>query len=368
MTLRTIIQSTTTFLGERFPTEKMTYHAMVEKKDVPVHHLHWAYFMGGLALFFFLIQVVTGLLLLFYYEPTVSDAHASVQFISEHVPNGAFIRNLHAWSSSAMILCVLLHLITSFAMKAFAKPREITWLVGVLLLFITFVFGFTGYLLPWNQIAVNATKVVLQSIEMLGTLLPASLEHLPTMLRMAIQGEASVGQVTLSRFFAIHVLILPLALGVLLAVHLLSVQLHGMSQGVDGTITKKERFFPFFILKDFTVWVVVLLALFIVARCLPFDSFLPYPLTRPYNAVGSTPEGIIPEWYFFFVYYPLELLPFWMIVVGMTVAVLLLFLTPWVFRNVRRKILMVYALIGTAYFFVSTVFGEAIYTLLKGGH
>lgn len=365
--LNTIIRAVSGFVLERFPPEKLNYHSMIEKKEVPVHRMHWAYYMGGLALFFFIIQVVTGLLLIFYYQPTVSDAHASVQFLTEHVPNGALIRNMHAWSASCMILLVLLHLLTSFAMKAFGKPREVTWLAGVLLLFVTFVFGFSGYLLPWNQIAVNATKVVLQSLDLVGNLLPKAIAHFPTMLRMAIQGEPSVGQMTLSRFYVIHVLILPIALAALLAVHLLSVQLHGMSPGVDQPAKKQEKFFPFFILKDLAVWAIAFLLLYIVARSLPFDAFVSYPLTRPYNALGSTPDGIKPEWYFFFVYYPLEMLPFWVIALAMMMLVLALFMVPWMFQKTPRRWLHILASVGACYLIISTVFGETIYHLLKGG-
>src|SRR5215208_3168549 len=103
MTLRETFQKTRAYLAERFPVEKMNFTSMVVKKKVPVHRLSWGYYMGGLALFFFIVQVITGLMLLFYYQPTVSDAHASVEFITSDVPGGALIRNIHAWCSSLMI-------------------------------------------------------------------------------------------------------------------------------------------------------------------------------------------------------------------------------------------------------------------------
>ncbi|MEI8346976.1 MAG: cytochrome b N-terminal domain-containing protein, partial [Pseudomonadota bacterium] len=189
-----LINKIISIVQERFPVEKMSFNTLVMKKEVPLHQLSWAYYFGGLALFFFIIQVATGSFLLFYYEPTVSDAHASVEFITKFVPSGALIRNMHAWSSSLMILFVLCHLITSFGMKAFAKPRELTWLSGVLLLLIVFGLGFSGYLLPWNQIAVNATKVGLQTIEFVGDYLPAFLSDLPVKMREIIQGGPTVGQ------------------------------------------------------------------------------------------------------------------------------------------------------------------------------
>lgn len=355
------------YLAERFPLEKMSFRSLVEKKDVPVHRMSWAYYLGGLALFFFLIQLVTGLMLLFYYEPTVSDAHASVEHITRHVAGGALARNLHTWAASGMILTVILHLLTTFAMKAFARPREMTWISGVVLLLVVYAFGFTGYLLPWHQIAVNATKVGLASIEEMGAYLPGAMAEMPGRVKELIQGGPAVGQATLSRFYAIHVVILPLLTLALIGAHLVSVQLHGMSQGVDKPSARTERFFPFFVLKDFSLWGVVFLAVFVVALVLPFEAFFTYPLFEAYDSLGSTPDGIKPEWYFFFVYYPLELLPFWVIAVGSGIAVALLFAVPWVFRRTSRRMLRILAVAAALYFAIMTIFGQAIYEAFRGG-
>jgi len=355
------------FVKERFPVDKMNFHYMVEKKEVPVHSMSWGYYTGGLTLFFFIIQVITGLLLLFYYQPTVSDAYASVEFISKYVSGGALIRNLHTWSSSCMIFFAMVHLITAFAMKSFEKPRELTWIMGVLLLLITFTFGFTGYLLPWNQIAVNASKVGLQSIEAAGQYLPGALSKLPHTVIEIFQGEATVGQSTLGRFYAMHVVLLPLALIALLGAHLLQVQIHGMSQGVDVPAKKTEKFFPVFFFKDITLWTSVFLILFIVASIIPFDAFLPFPLLEPYNALGSTPAGIKPEWYFYFVYYPLEMLPFWVILLGSLIVMGVLIFTPWIFKGTSRKTLKLIAGAATAYLVIMTLFGDKILHIVKPG-
>ncbi len=355
------------FIAERFPIEKINVKYMLGEKTVPAHKMSWAYYLGGITLFLFLIQVVTGLMLLFYYQPTVNDAYESVQYITEVVPGGHIIRNLHAWSASAMIFCVLAHLVTTFAMKSFAKPREITWLVGMTMLLITFGFGFSGYLLPWHQIAVNATKIGLQSIEALGQYLPASLAHLPTYLKEIIQGEATVGQATLSRFFVLHVVVLPLLVMGLLAIHLFSVQLHGMNKGIPGEVTKTEKFFPFFVIKDFSMWGIVFFILFILALCLPFDAFFSFPLLEPYNARGSTPDGIKPEWYFYMVYYPLEMLPYWLVMLLVNGGIVVLFLAPWIFKNTSIKVLRVLAIAFALYFGIITLFGDVIYHFVKGG-
>lgn len=355
------------FIAERFPVEKITIDHMVNKKVVPVHKLSWAYYLGGITLFLLLVQVVTGLMLLFYYQPTVNDAYESVQYISHEVPGGQIIRNLHAWSASGMIFMVILHLITTFGMKAFAKPREITWMVGVALLLITFGFGFSGYLLPWNQIAVNATKIGLQSIEAIGQYLPASLQHIPTYIRETIQGEATVGQATLSRFFVLHVVVLPLLTFGLIGLHLFGVQLHGMSKGIPGDVTKFEKFFPTFVMKDFSTWGVVFFIVFVLAVCLPFDAFFSFPLMDPYNARGSTPDGIKPEWYFYMMYYPLELLPYWLVMAVMNGGIIVLLLAPWIFKNTSIKVMRILAIGFALYFGIITLFGDVIYHLVKGG-
>ncbi len=366
MKLLDVARITAEFARDRFPLEKLNAESMLTKKEVPVHRMSWAYYLGGLALFFFLVQVVTGLMLLFYYQPTVSDAHASVEYISQHVSSGALVRNLHAWSSSAMILTVIVHVLTTFAMKAFAKPRELTWVSGVGLALLVFSFGFTGYLLPWNQIAVNATKVGLQSIEAIGQYLPGEMATWPKYVRETIQGEAAVGQATLSRFYALHVILLPLLVAGLLGLHLFQVQIHGMSHGVDTEHVKREKFFPFFVIKDLSVWGVAFLILFVLGLCLPFESFFAYPLMEPFDPLGSTPEGIKPEWYFYFVYYPLELLPYWVVMLAMTALVGGLFLAPWILRGSNRRTLRAIAIAAAIYFVVVTLFGQQIYEIFKG--
>ncbi|GAB4239788.1 MAG: hypothetical protein Kow00109_14690 [Acidobacteriota bacterium] len=354
-------------LAERLPLEKLSFRALVEGKYVPLHRWTWAYYLGGLTLFFFAVQVATGLLLLFYYEPTVSGAHASVEYLTEHVTGGFLIRNLHTWSASLMILCLFLHLLTTFAMKAFERPRELTWLVGVGLLLVAFLFGFTGYLLPWHKLAVNATKVGLQSIEQVGELLPAAFSDWPRRIRETLQGEAAVGQATLSRFYSLHVVVLPLVSFLLIGIHLLGVQLHGLSPGVDEPAKKQIRFFPFFLLHDFRVWGAAFFIVFVLGLCLPFESFYSYPLFEPYDPLGSTPDGIKPEWYFYFLYYPLELLPFWVVQLGVIFLLITLLGAPWIFRGASRRTLRATAWAAFVYLFVITVFGGWIYELFRGG-
>ena len=127
-------------------------------KTVPVHSATIWYYFGGITLFLFLIQVVTGILLLFYYRPTTAEAYESVQFIMTKVEFGWLIRSVHSWSANLMILAAFIHMFSVVFLHAYRKPRELTWLSGIALLGLALAFGFSGYLLPWNKVSYFATK------------------------------------------------------------------------------------------------------------------------------------------------------------------------------------------------------------------
>src|SRR5918994_4281918 len=133
--------------------------AIARKKEVPLHrHSVWYYF-GGMTLFLFAVQVATGILLLLYYRPSAENAFESVQFIMTDVEFGWLIRSIHSWSANLMILTLFIHMFSVYFMTAYNRPRELTWLSGVVLLLISVGFGFSGYLLPWNEVSFFATKV-----------------------------------------------------------------------------------------------------------------------------------------------------------------------------------------------------------------
>ena len=131
----------------------------MKKKEVPQHRLSFWYYFGGLTLFFFIIQILTGLLLLQYYKPTGTEAFTSFVFIQKEVPFGWLIRQIHAWSANLMILMAFIHMFRTFFMKSYRKPRELMWVSGFVLLVLSLGFGFTGYLLPWNELAFLGTSV-----------------------------------------------------------------------------------------------------------------------------------------------------------------------------------------------------------------
>lgn len=351
-------------LKERFPPEKITFENFVLKKEVPIHKSSWIYYLGGITMFCFLVQIITGLLLLPYYQPTIVNAYQSIEYLNYFVPNGFLVRNLHAWAGSFMIFFAIIHLLTVFATKSYEKPRELTWTSGVLLLLITLAFGFTGYLLPWHQIAVNATKVAMEILQSSTSFLPGIFRYPGKFLAYTISGGPIITQTTLSRFFALHVVILPFIFFGLVALHLFLVQLHGMNKE-SFRVEKYEKFFPNFFIKDLAVWLFLFLILLIISQALPYDSFLSYPLKAPYIENSATPSGIKPEWYFLFLYYPLEVLPKTFVILTSLIILITITLTPRLFRRLSVKVHTMIAIFVFVYLLVSTVWGGDIVQIIR---
>ena len=145
------LKSSKQWLDERVGIKEI--RDFLADKRVPVHSGTIWYFFGGITLFLFVIQVVTGVLLLLYYRPTTTEAFESVQFIMTRVHFGWLIRSIHSWSANLMVLSAMTHMFSVFFLRAYRRPRELTWLSGMALLFLTLAFGFSGYLLPWNTLA-----------------------------------------------------------------------------------------------------------------------------------------------------------------------------------------------------------------------
>ncbi len=179
------------------------------------------YCLGGTAFLCFLILVITGMFLAMYYKPTPDEAYKSVEHIMTEVPMGSLIRSLHHWTANTMIAAVMLHMIRVFFMGAYKKPRELNWVVGVLLFLTATTFGFSGYLLPWDQLAYWATKI--------GTGIAGSIPFVGKYISLILVGGSDISAETLSRFYALHVLILPAIIITLLAIHFTMVRIQGIS-------------------------------------------------------------------------------------------------------------------------------------------
>lgn len=192
----------------------------VFQKIAPAHLTFWACF-GGISFFLFICQVVTGSLLMIYYQPTISEAHASVTMIMNEVPFGWLIRGTHSWGSNLMIVTIIIHMVKIYVSGIYKAPRELNWVNGVILFLLTLSLSFTGYLLPWTQLAYWATVV--------GTETPAAIPVIGEYIRYGLRGGEEVGQATLTRFFAIHVMVLPIITGGFILLHLLQIRRQGIS-------------------------------------------------------------------------------------------------------------------------------------------
>jgi cytochrome b6 len=206
---------------------------LAAKKEVPIHRYTIYYYLGGMALFLFLVQVATGILLLLYYRPSAAEAFESVQYIMAEVPFGWLIRSIHSWGANIFVGVVVLHMVSVFFLKAYRAPREMTWISGALLLFLALAFGFSGYLLPWNTLAYFATKV--------GTDVPAQLPGIGPLLSRILRGGSDVTGATLSRFYGIHVAILPAVTTLLLGVHLFLVRRRARACRLGSSARPKPR-------------------------------------------------------------------------------------------------------------------------------
>jgi quinol-cytochrome oxidoreductase complex cytochrome b subunit len=292
-------------VGEWF-NERLDWNALVAplcKKTVPRHRLSYWYFLGGITLFLFTIQVVTGILLLLYYRPGANEAFESVQYIMTQVQFGWLLRSIHSWSANLMIFTAMAHMFSVLLLKAYRKPRELTWISGVILLFLVLGFGFSGYLLPWNTLAYFATKV--------GTEITAQVPILGKPLMIFLRGGEEVTGATLTRFFGFHVAVLPGLATLLVLVHILLVQRFGISvppkvegEWIVNPAAKREmKFFPNFALRELMAWYVALGVLGALAALFPWN------LGVKADPFAPAPAGIKPEWYFLFMFQTLKLIP-----------------------------------------------------------
>lgn len=286
------------WLDERYQIHKIEEFA--KKKSVPKFRETIWYYFGGIALLLFIVQVVSGILLLMYYKGTEDLAYESVQYISTKINFGWLIRSVHSWSANLMVLAVVIHMFSVYFLKAYRKPRELTWYSGILLLFITLGFGFSGYLLPWNELAFFATKV--------GTDIAGEIPLIGGYILQLLRGGEDVTGATLSRFFGFHVAIFPGIFVVVLAIHLILIQRQGIAEP-EGWNLKDEKekktipFFPNFVLRELLIWLIVINILAILA------VYFPWELGVKADQFAPAPDGIKPEWYFLGMFQIFKFLP-----------------------------------------------------------
>ncbi len=332
-----------TWVDDRFPLTKM-WREHVGEYYAPKNFNFWYYF-GSLAMLILVLQIVTGIFLTMHYQPSGERAFSSVEYIMRDVNYGWLIRYMHSTGASMFFIVVYLHMFRALLYGSYKKPRELIWVFGVLIFLCLMAEAFFGYLLPWGQMSYWGAQVI---ISLFGTI-----PWIGPDLVQWIRGDYVISEATLTRFFALHVIAMPLVLLALVVAHILALHEVG-SNNPDGVDIKKVKdengkpkdgipFHPYYTVKDLVGVVVFFIIFFGIVFFMPtFDGhFIERPNFEPADPL-ATPENIHPVWYFTPYYAILRAVPSFAGssfpgVAVMGAAVLILFILPWIDRSPVRS-------------------------------
>jgi len=295
-------------------------------EPVPHHLKRWWFCLGGTPAYLFTIQVMTGILLTFYYVPEPGQAYESVSRITYDIQFGWIIRSIHKWSSHLMIIAVILHVMRTFFTGAYRRPRELNWMFGCGILMCTLIFGFTGYSLVYEQLSYWGATVagnITQNAPLVGDF-----------LARFMRGGDSIQENTLTRFFIFHIALLPVAITLLLVGHLTLIRLHGVTEfRFEEDKAQPVQHFPFFpnhLLTELIIGMVLACLLTLLVVVFPARMG---PPADPF----STPAHIKPEWYFYFTFRWLKLTSLQVGIIGTGLAGGVLLFWPFIDRFLERK-------------------------------
>jgi quinol-cytochrome oxidoreductase complex cytochrome b subunit len=316
-------------LAELFPFNwELLRHAGAE--PVPYHLKKWWFCLGGTVLYLFIVQVITGILLTFYYVPTPAEAYASVAAITHEIRFGWFIRSLHRWSANFMIIALFLHILRVFFTGAYRHPRQLNWMFGMGLLGVTLGFGFTGYSLVYEQLSFWGATVACNLAEAVPLIGPT--------IGNLLRGGPTVTENTLTRFYILHIGVLPTAALVLVALHILMIRLQGVTElEFEGEQLPPEerhfRFWPEHATTELLIGVLLMYILTIIAIIFPAGLGAPADPT-------TTPAHIKPEWFFYFNFRLLKLTTLKVSVLLTMVLGGLMFFWPFIESWLHRRLRM----------------------------
>lgn len=301
-------------------------------RPVPQYAINPFYWLGALAVTAFVIQGITGVIMMLYYVPSPEQAYSSTQYIFNIVPYGRFLETVHLYTAYAMIMLSFMHMMRGYFVSVQKKPRELMWVTGMLMGFVTLGFGFTGYLLPWTIVSKSATDV---GIGMINAL-PAGISSFLNFLIVGAGGDAT----TLLRFYDLHIILLPAVLLVLLAAKMYMLETHGVSNPVREASENKRRLIPVF--PDATVYLLELAALFgagMLVISLLFPLNLP-PQFTPELAATYTPQ---PDWYFLWIYQIIKISAFEtaglpVALSAVTIILILFVILPFIDRGEKKRL------------------------------
>lgn len=310
---------------DRLPVSGESLRALTSE-PVPFHLKRWWFALGGTPAYLFIVQIITGILLAFYYESATSSAYDSVRYITEEAAFGWYIRSVHKWAATLMIAAVILHQMRVFFTGAYRKPREINWIVGMCLLTCTLLTGFTGYSLVFEQLSYWGATVganISDNVPIIGGMIK----------RMMLAGEV-YNERTLPRFFILHAAVLPVTMILLLVVHITIIRIQGVTEfrfaDEPEEKTQHFKFFPDHFYTELTIGLVLMIVLSALATILPAAMGPPAdPLT--------TPEIIKPEWFFYVAFRWLKLFTETTAVLSTGLIVFIMFSWPFIDAWIRRK-------------------------------
>lgn len=330
-------------------------------RPVPQYAINPFYWLGALAVTAFVIQGITGVIMMLYYVPSPTQAYSSTQYIFNMVPYGRFLETVHLYTAYAMIMLTFMHLMRGYFVSVQKKPRELMWVVGMLMGFVTLGFGFTGYLLPWTVVSKSATDV---GVGMINAL-PPGISSFLSFLIVGAGGDST----TILRFYDLHIILLPAVLLVLLAAKMYMLETHGVSEPIASVSEKKRRLIPVF--PDATVYVLELAALFgagMLIISLVFPLNLP-PQFTPELAAQYTPQ---PDWYFLWIYQIIKISAFEtaglpVALSAVTVIFILLIILPFIDRTNKKRFLERPVYISLGAIFVAELIALTYWGLVTPG-
>lgn len=313
-----------TWLAERIPLDTVQLRELTNE-PVPNHLKRWWFALGGTPAYLFVVQIVTGILLAFYYQPSASTAYESVEYITHHAAFGWYLRSMHKWAATLMIAAVILHQMRVYFTSAYRRPRELNWVIGMALLCCTLLTGFTGYSLVFEQLSYWGATVaanISDAVPVIGSLA----KH------MLLGGE-TYNDRTLSRFYILHAAVLPTTIIILVAIHIAFIRMHGVTELKFGDEDPQKpqhfNFFPDHMLTELMIGLVLMIVLSALATLLPATMG---PRANPL----VTPEVIKPEWFFYVSFRWLKLFSLSFAVLSTGFIVAAMFLWPWIDAVLRR--------------------------------
>lgn len=335
------------WIKERFPIDYEKFIEINEnifiKEPIPLHMKKWLFAMGTTPFILLPIQIITGILLAFYFVPSPEMAYESVRYITEEVRMGFWVRGFHSWGAHLMIIAIFLHMMRVFFTNAYRKPREINWIVGFILLVLMMTISFTGYSLTYNQLSYWAATV--------GTNLIEEVPLIGGFLVELLRGGENIGTNTLTRFYTLHVWLLPLIIMLMVVIHIIVLRVHGISEP-EGYEKGYYAFYPMHFFK------IILVTLFLLSLISLLTIIYPPGIGEPADPL-NTPLHIKPEWYFYAIFLFLKFVPLklGMLITGIAVLGMVFwpFIEPMLSKNEKKRTTISY-IVGAITILILIVF------------